>query len=272
MDIVLCLADGKKYSTQAFEALGDYIVSMYRRQLACPECRGPAFYRKESTSGQAACFGARPHAANCDLAAVESKQGGGLGPDKEERINSGERIEVDFNFGAHPVQHVHPDEPIDPNGRGGRYSRGANGRARPAMHRRLSTLLKNLMHSHDFRDSDQIIALPEGQFRVRDFFVEFSSASDVHLNQYRGYWGMVSDAGIASGSLWLNSGGREAISVVVDRDLGDVFTARFPCSDLDDFAGAYALVFGTLKVANNASKKRYISVGQLERISVSFSD
>src|SRR5689334_22085988 len=123
MDIVLCLVDGKTYSTKAFEELGDNVVLVYRRQLVCPECRGPAFYRKESTSGQAACFGARPHAANCDLAAVESRQGGGLGPDKEERINYGERIEVDFNFGAHPVDHVNPDESTNPDGRGGRYVR-----------------------------------------------------------------------------------------------------------------------------------------------------
>lgn len=272
MDIVLCLADGKKYSTKAFEDLGEYVVSMYRRQLVCPECRGPAFYRKESTSGQAACFGARPHTESCDLAAVESRQGGGLGPDREERINSGERIEVDFNFGAHPIVHGAPDEPTDPNGRGGRYVRGNSGRASPAMHRRLSTLLKNLMHSQDFKNSHQIIALPEGQFRVRDFFVEFSAASDVHLNEYRGYWGMVSDAGISSGSLWLNSGGREAVSVVVDGDLSEVFTARFPWSDLDDFAGGYVLLFGTLRESKSSSKKRYIAVNQLEKITLSMSD
>lgn len=270
MDIALCLADGKNYSAKSFEDLGDHIISSYRRQLVCPECRGPAFYRKESKSGQAACFGARPHGKDCDLAAAEAKQGGGLGPDKEERINYGERIEVDFNFGAHAVEHANPEEPEDPNGRGGRYARGHGVRSRSSMHRRLSTLLKNLIHSQDFRDSDQIIALPEGEFRVKNFFVEFSKVSEIHLDEFRGYWGMVSDAGISSGSLWLNSGGREAVSVVVNGDLSDGFIKRFPCTDTDDFAGAYILVFGVLKVSKNA--KRYVVINQLEKISVNFAD
>ncbi len=81
---------------------------------------------------------------------------------------------------------------------------------------------------------------------------------------------MVSDAGISSGSLWLNSGGREAVSVVVNGDLSDGFIKRFPFTDTDDLSGAYVLVFGVLKVSKNA--KRYVAINQLEKISVSFAD
>lgn len=271
MDVAHCTADGRNYSAQSFEALSDPVIETYRRQLVCPECKGPAFFRKESTSGQAACFGARPHGANCSLAAVESSQGGMSGPDKEERINHGERIEIDFNFGASSVVHPGPDAPDDGTGRGGRFQRGQRPRTAVA-HRRLSTLLKNLMHSEDFRRSDQLIALPEGEYRVKDLFVSFDEIDARHINSFRGYWGMITDAGLSKGeskSLWLNSGAADDVSVVVDASLSVPFLERFPVQDTDELSGSYVLVFGELKVSNSPRKKRFIANKDISKITLS---
>lgn len=169
MDVAHCTLNGERYTVRQFEGLSEHDVAQLRRFLACPVCAGPAFYRKESTSGQAACFGARPHAPGCSLAAAEPRYRGGAGPDQVERINSGERIEIDFVYGAGPVTHVNPNEPANPQGRGGRFVGGGSGPRNAVMHRRLSTLLKNLMHSDGFRNSDQLIAMPAGEFRVRTF-------------------------------------------------------------------------------------------------------
>ena len=270
MDVARCTKDGITYTAPAFEALGEKRVQEYRQLLVCPKCGARAFFRKESTSGQAACFGARPHALGCDLAAVESRYRGGSGLPQEERINHGERIEIDFAFGAHEVTHVDPVEPTDPTGRGGRFT-GGNGRRTAIMHRRLSTLLKNLMLSDQFRTSDQIIALPAGQFRVRDFFVPFSEAIKPLVGQYRGFWGMLSDARFGSqGEVWLNSGGQSNVSTVVNATLVSHFANRFKLADTEDLAGAYALVFGTLGLGSRG--KLYLACNDLRYITVSLAD
>lgn len=271
MDVAHCTADGRNYSALSFEALADSLIELYRRQLVCPECRGPAFFRKESRSGQAACFGARPHGQNCSLAAVDSTSGGGGGPDREEQINHGERIEIDFKYGGSPIVHVDPGDLDDPGGRGGRFGVGQRQRA-AVSHRRLSTLLKNLMHSADFRSSDQLIAVPQGEYRVRDLFVKFDEIDDRHINSFRGYWGMITDAGLSKydpKSLWLNSGARDDVSVVVDASLSEPFLQRFPVKDVDEFSGSYVLVFGEVKVSNTALKKKFIANRDVSLITLS---
>lgn len=270
MDVARCTANGVTYTAPAFEALGEARVQEYRQLLVCPECGARAFFRKESTSGQAACFGARPHVAGCNMAAVESRYRGGPGLDQDERINHGERIEIDFAYGAHDVVHVDLEEPADPNGRGGQF-RGGAGRRNAAMHRRLSTLLRNLMLSDQFRTSDQIIALPEGQFRVRDFFVTFSQAGAHLVGEYRGYWGMLSDARFGrNGEIWLNSGGQQNVSTVVNVELIPEFNRRFRVDEPEDLAGAYALVFGILGMSTNG--KLYLACNDLRYITVSLAD
>ncbi|WP_124528976.1 hypothetical protein [Pseudomonas sp. KBW05] len=270
MDVARCIADGNTYTAHNFEQLGDSRIEGFRRLLVCVQCGAPAFFRKESRSGQAACFGARPHIPGCEFAAAEGRRRGNPGNDQEEQINLGERIEIDFGYGAQEIVHPTPDNPIDPNGRGGRFVPGS-GRRSPVMHRRLSTLLRNLMVSEQFRNSDQIIGLPEGQFRVRDFFVRFNEANRDHVGEYRGYWGMLSDARYGQeNSLWLNSGGRENLSVVADTAIVDGLHERFDVDDLEEFAGSYILVFGTLRVSGNG--KGYVACNDLRHITVSLSD
>lgn len=273
MDVARCTADGIVYTVELFESKGDIFVAQYRRLLACPECGGPAFYRRESTSGQAACFGARPHALQCGLGAAEGRRSGKMGPGEQESIQPIERILVDFNYGAHEA--INPDDPdqhVDPKGRGRRFTPGTS-RRQSQKHRRLSTLLKNLIYSPAFRNSDQLIALPKGEYRVKELFVEFSSVSETMVGSYRGFWGMVSDAAAfpeGKESLWLNSGGRDAVSVVVDAELGETFQKRYPIFELEKFAGSYVLVFGELLLSRR--NKLYIAVKEMDHISLLLDD
>lgn len=273
MDVARCTADGIVYTVELFESRGDSFVSQYRRLLACPECAGPAFYRRESSSGQAACFGARPHAAKCSLGAVEGRRSGTMGPGEQDAIQPSERILVDFEYGAHePVNPYDPGHVLDPEGRGRKFTPGTGGRS-SQKHRRLSSLLKNLIYSSAFRESDQLIALPQGEYRVKDLFVEFPLTSEAMVGSYRGFWGMVSDAAAfpkGNESLWLNSGGRDAVSVVVDADLGETFQKRYPVFDLEKFAGSYVLVFGELRLSQK--NKLYIAVKDLSQISLLLDD
>lgn len=268
MDVALCTLNQITYTVQLFEALSAAEIGKQRKFLVCPECKGPGFYRKESTSGQAACFGARPHAPKCGLAAAEARHAGGMGPDQDERINLGERIEVDFNYGTQEVDHSDPGEPSDASGRGGRYVNAGSGPRRAVMHRRLSTLLKNLIHAPDFQQSEQLIAMPEGEFRVKDFFVDFRSIDESLLDEYRGYWGMLSDSRFGrDNALWLNTGGRDDVSLVVDEASVGEFGERFDVKSTEDLAGSYVLVFGRLK--KSSKDKKYISISDIGYCTIS---
>ncbi|MCL6305655.1 hypothetical protein M3R28_01895 [Pseudomonas syringae] len=269
MDLATCTDDGQIYSAHQFEQLDERTLEHKRRLLVCPQCQAPAFFRKESRSGQAACFGARPHADNCVLAAIETTYRGAPGDDQDERINTGERIEVDFGFGAHEVIRPQLDEPAEPGGVGGRYVGGSGGRS-AVKRRRLSTILRNLMLSERFADSDELITLPEGEFRVRDFFIRFEEVTRDLNREYRGYWGMLSDARDGQSGIWLNSGGRAGVSIAIDDSILDEFRNRFNVRDKEDLAGAYVLVFGRMNISQY--KKMYIACNDIRLITVSLAD
>lgn len=254
MDTALCTDDGITYTAVDFSALPPTELACKRRALQCTECCGPAFFRKASRNGQAACFGARPHADNCALAAPEyDLEDDGTGNDQDELHNPGERIVVDFNFGVtNPPIHIEASD-LPPNrNRPGRH-RGAGIRPDAQTHRRPSTLLHNLIQVPAFRQSEQTVVV-EGhdEIPVRDFFVPLSDVSRRHVKLYRGFWGMLSDARFDEDkTLWLNSGSRKNMSFCLRAEQVDGVYARYNVNDEEDFAGAYILVFGTLLESQN---------------------
>jgi len=260
MDVAQCTFDNKVYQAFHFAALPPNELAIMRRFLVCPECRGPAFFRKASLSGQAACFGARPHEKGCALAASEYDQNH-IGPGDDQNIleNPGQRIVLDFNFGAPNDRHNDPVAIPSAGGHGGRYVVGS---ARPdaTMHRRLSTVLRNLMMSEQFRTSRQLLEIVGvGEFTIADLFVQFGSVTPAYNSHYRGYWGMVVSARFdQEGSLWLNSGGRDDISVCVPDQLVNELGERFRISDEEELAGTYALVLGSLRTSQGG--KKYVLV------------
>lgn len=254
MDLALCTDDGVTYEAVEFSHLPPVELAQKRRLLKCPECDGPAFFRKASRSGRAACFGARPHEDGCSLAAPEhDTQADGQGADQDALENPGERIVVDFNFGAvqQPAHEEAPGLPRNLNRRGRFISEGEQPDAR--THRRLSTLLRTLLEVPQFSQSNQILEIVgRDEITVRDFFIPLADVSEEHIGQYRGFWGMLSDARVAqNGTLWLNSGGRDDISFCLDLEQVEGIYERYGIEDEEDIAGAYILVFGTLQLSQN---------------------
>jgi len=249
MDTALCTDDGITYTAVDFSALPPTELASKRQALQCTECCGPAYFRKASRNGQAACFGARPHADNCALAAPEHDlEDDGTGNDQDQLYNPGKRIVVDFNVGAtnQPIHIETPDLPPNRNRRGS--YRGAGSRPDAQMHRHPSTLLRDLMEVPAFRQSEQIMVI-EGhdEIPVRDFFVLLTDVSRRHVGLYRGFWGKLSDARFDEDkTLWLNSGSWKNMSFCLRAEQVDDIYARYNVNDEEDFAGAYILVFGTL--------------------------
>jgi hypothetical protein len=191
MDVALCTLDDVVYNATSFAVLPPSDLALKRKFLVCSKCSGPSFFRKISRSGQAACFGARPHEVGCSLAAPEYEQtDDGQGDDQDIVNNPGQHIVVDFDFGApEHDRHNDPDGFVSSGARGGRYV-GSVARPDAMMNRRLSTILRNLVASRQFRTSRQVLEVAGvGESYVVDFFVSFTSVTEEHEGQYKGFWG-----------------------------------------------------------------------------------
>lgn len=269
MDIAKCTLDGKEYNAVDFEKLPPNELSEKRRNLICTKCGKEAFFRKSSRSGQAACFGARPHADGCFFASAETQQVDDEGGDEDRINNPGQRILIDLNYGAAPTRNVDvkPSAPSGDNDGRGRHV-GHNPRPNANMQRRLSTLLRNLINSDTFRLSQQLIEFEErAAMSVNQFFVHFSDVADEHDYEFRGYWGLLTDAKLGqNGNLWLNSGGRGEVSCLIKSELVDAFYTRYHIDDVEDFAGTYFLIIGEKNTSQNG--KPYIAATGLERVAL----
>ena len=91
--------------------------------------------------------------------------------------------------------------------------------------------------------------------KVKDFFVQFKDIEDCHVGQWRAYWGMITDADPSIE--YLNSGGRNAASIVLKTDIRQGIMNKYGTDNSEDFAGCYALVFGRLKKSARGKKCIY---------------
>lgn len=269
MDIAKCTLNGNTYNAVNFSQLPPEEMSEKRQNLVCTECEKDAFFRKASRTGQAACFGARPHEADCSFASAETQRVENEGGDEDRLRNPGQNIVIDLNYGAAPRQNVDiapNDDEVVNEGRG--IHVGNRPRPNANMQRRLSTLLRNLINSEEFRNSEQEILFNENEpTTVRSFFVNFTSVDDQHDFKFHGYWGLLSDAQLGNnGNLWLNSGGRGNISCLIQARNVETFFQRYNITDIEDFAGTYVLVLGEKNTSQNG--KPYVVASGLERIAL----
>lgn len=256
MDIALCTLDNQTYTSSQFSQLPFADMGEKRRNLVCPECGGPAFFRKQTKNGRAACFGARPHQPDCSLSVLdETRVIHGQGEIVEVIDNPGNRIVVDLLFGAQEHVHVAPaNNPIRGGARAGIHI-GDNAAHNARAHRRLSTLLRTLIESPTFRTSHQVLEILGNEIQVCDFFVPLLEIQRPHLNVLRGFWGMLSDVGTdQNGTYWLNSGGRDNISFPIDNGPFAQVCERFNIDDNEDFSGAYILAIGIAQFSPRTGK------------------
>jgi hypothetical protein len=243
MDIAKCSDDGAFYSAIDFSRLLPNDLIRKRHSLQCPACGGPAFFRQASPIGRAACFGARPHAPGCQLAAQECAD-----EDQDAMHAPGGKIVVDFGYGS-PTRPESVDSFRQAHNSDHVIHSLSDG-YRPHV-RRLSSLLRTLIAFPAFSDSEQFIVIEGyGEIAARDFFVQIESATSHDSGQLRGFWGAITDAQFAKDqSLWLNSSGRSNMSFCLDSKYVNVITQRHRIDNLEGFAGAYILVIGTPRVS-----------------------
>ena len=153
MELARCTLDNKVYSAVDFSTLSD--LSTKRRNLICDECKNPAYFKKAAKSGQAACFGARPHKDGCSVASEDSDTvAGKLEDDERALINDGNSIKVDFDFGSKTNTHIVDMEDSESNPRKtGSSHHITNGLGKAKSNRRLKSLLNMLINDSGFAAS-----------------------------------------------------------------------------------------------------------------------
>lgn len=273
MDTAICTLNGEEaVEANAFSRLAPDELERKRHRLICPGCREPAFFRGRSRAGRGPCFGARPHAPNCDRATELGGAWGNDGPDEvAERVEDERRIVVDFGFGADdPGADLGLGPAEQRRGQGRRFVRQGEGPAQAHQSRRLSTLLRTLVEVPDFRDSGQIIEVPgRAALPVCAFFKTFADTGETDVGQHHGYWGLLTGAREVNGRMWLNTGRPDRPSALVPEELRDAFTRRFG-ADLEDYAGAWALIIGSLQQSTN--RQLYWRLADLGRVALRFVD
>lgn len=276
MDIVKCTLDNKTYRVKEFKNLEASELAKKRRFLEC-KCGGPAFFRKASRSGHGACFGARPHKEGCDLASPDSENlNGSLSPEDKEFINSGNEIKLDLQYGAVESKHITEDGDINVNGQNkGTSHSSENGKEKSVLQRRLSTLLRTLVKEKDFfKDSNQEIYFKaKHPYYAKNFFIHSDYITNeyvkrINFRSYRAIWSLISDGRYSNDekSLWLNTGGNDNISILIEEEFLSIFIDRFKIKDIEELSGKYVLIIGRLNKSKN--EKLYSILEDISYISV----
>lgn len=247
MDYARHVPSDQVYQAIAFSQLGAVQIEQMRHDLTCPECNNAAFYRKATKHGHAACFGAR-HIDGCGMAtAPRDRIEDGLGANEDALENPGQHILVDLNFGA--AEQVNADAvDADARGRGRVRHFDGDGERPPARaHRRLGPLLRNLIEIPGYAHSHRVIEAPGSDpMPAHTFFVNFENFADAHLGEFRGYWGTIDNTRRRDADgLYLNTGGRDALSILVPNNILPAFYGRYNVNNGQSFRGAQVLVLGT---------------------------
>jgi len=93
-------------------------------------------------------------------------------------------------------------------------------------------------------------------------FVNFSDVSGCRSQTLYGFWGVIYDTGTGSdNSLWINTGDRQVVSIVIDPELVQAFLTRHKVT-VGELDGSHMLVFGTISKSGNG--KQYIRPASIE--------
>ncbi len=254
MDIALCTADGQRYEASVFADLDPGTLASWRHQLECISCNAEAYFRRASSSGQAACFGARPHLPGCELA-MASESEGGLLADEDERDNSGRRFRLYLSPTKRERRNVADlGDEADAGTKGHRYTgRGGAGISRSDM--RLMAALRRLVRAKSFRTSNSIIELPGGQEElVRNFFVQIDDVGMEMRNELRAYWGAIYNVGVSANGYWLNAKGSARVSFHIPSERLSEVLSRVSGTELEDLSGASILAYAPLRKSSRGDK------------------
>ena len=268
METARCLQDGSIYSSQQFTRLPATDLWEKRRYLVCPECGGPAFFRKQSHDGREPCFGARPHSDGCNLkAAPASANACERGDPSNDLLDTAKRLVVDFGYGAAQLAQSAPPAALQDFSTQREQATGSGVGTSLVKQVRLRPLLRYLM-STQVRASQQIVDVAGvGTFAASELFVPFDATTPIHYFNWHGFFGAIVSAYFdRAKTLWLNSRGQTDLSICVSSGLVADLYSRFRITEEEDLVGANVLAFGHIQLSQQG--KKYIVLNDIRAVSI----
>ncbi|MFT4221169.1 MAG: hypothetical protein QM611_11740 [Microbacterium sp.] len=262
MEEAKCQTTGRIYDAEDFAALSISERDALRDSLICTGCGADAYFIRQARNGRRACFGARPHRENCELASFVTEDGGGAALDEvDQQINAGDVFRIDPSR-ARTIRHVVHD-PLAPPAIGGaavRYTRRGRGNARLSS-MTLHRLLRQLVLREAFCRSNTLLILSDDTRQtVKSGCVHLSDVEEKHKNRLRVYWGTIRfPRAKDGGGAWLNTG-RGSPTIVIEEDELQAVLARSGLTDLEDLTGSYFAFMGRLR--RQDSGREFLFVNQ----------
>ena len=249
MDEALVGPGGQIITADGFSSLPLGTQDAYREVLLCPACGADAYFIREARNGRRACFGARPHEEDCELASIVTEHGGSAALDEtDERINAGDEFRLE-PIRHRPIRHVAHDPTAAPGtGSAVRYT-GRGGRTVRTSSIGIERLLRQLATRPNFPRSNTALVMPDGtRSRVKTICCHVYEVEEVDVNKRRIFWGTIRfPRPSEDGGAWLNTGLRLAPTVRVEPEELDYLIESHGLDDVDDLSGAFFAYYGHLR-------------------------
>lgn len=270
MDLAFDTIADYEYTAKQFNAMPAHWIAEHRTALECHLCHNQAFFRKASVSGQAACFGARPHTEGCKNATQSSEEKERTEAiEKFVRENPGGHFDLKFTLPKPPSNKTPATGLADGCGgnTAGKYVKWGK-RQETSSSIQARQILINLATSANYRQSTQTISTPKsgGKVQICDYFIPFKDASEGDAGKERGYWGTITDYWPKNDVYWLNTGTKDHMSICLPSDVKDELLLAYGLDSVYDLVGNYVLWIGELRVAK--SEKLYLKPADARRFAL----
>ncbi|MBD8139870.1 hypothetical protein IFT36_04840 [Frigoribacterium sp. CFBP 13605] len=241
---------GRVFSAEQFEALDPALRSHHRESLTCTGCGAPAYFIRTARNGRAACFGARPHGDDCEMASTD---GEGSAPGSLEEADT--IVATDSVFVLQPSRSraiTHVTEGEDESSRSHRSGRRHTGPETERTTRKslaLNKLLRRLVREPKFRRSKATLVMPDNtSTTIRKFCVPASTVDASKALPRRLYWDYVSyvHEDTVRGGAWLNLSKRGAPGIRLNEGMLASVKAAKKITDTGDLTGCSFLYYGAL--------------------------
>ena len=225
----------------------------YRDSLSCTSCSKPAYFIRRARNGRAACFGARPHGDDCELAAaLTDDRGSGYLPSDEPVFNRSDELLLQ-PARVRAVSHARHAPGGEPREGSARRFVGPGGTRGARSNLGLKTLLRRLVRERSFAANRAMIVLPDNtRMSIAALCVAAFDAEDRHNGRL--YWGTIRYVNEDEDGAWFNLGWRGAPSVRVDSEFLAELMAEKDLDDAEDLQGAAFLYYGPMRKANASGR------------------
>lgn len=245
MDYAKCVQDDIVYSSTTFDKVSDFDIK--KRYLICKECGAPAYFRKASKSGQAACFGARPHKDHCSLGTLPSITIPGVLQDTV-AFSSSKIIQIERNGNSKKIFHITEEENQGIKNRNSRKIGSRHiyelGTKASIKHRNMKKILKNLIIIEE-DTKKAIFIINNSNIFGKDLFKKYNEITETDIKKFRGLYGKIHSANYGKNDkLWINfTRDQKDPGIAIPNNILD-FIVKNNKFTIDEFEDKYVLAFG----------------------------